>query len=132
MIPMLLHRRNLPLQHPLRVNPHYALYAPLGRSRQGRHAPAFCMTFVFTSRQRTPNTMEAAALAYLAAGLGAGLATIGAAYGIGRLADSAMDGAARQPEAAGDIRGLMIVSAGLIEGVALFSVIICLLLVLFA
>ena len=86
---------------------------------------------LFDSRQ--PNIiMEAAALAYLAAGLGAGLATIGAGYGIGRLADSAMDGAARQPEAAGDIRGLMIVSAALIEGVALFGLVICLLLIFLA
>ncbi|PSQ64266.1 MAG: ATP synthase F0 subunit C [Bacteroidetes bacterium QH_2_63_10] len=73
--------------------------------------------------------MEAAALAYLAAGLGAGIAAVGAGIGIGWLASSSMDGAARQPEAAGDIRGLMIVSAALIEGVALFALIICLLLV---
>jgi F-type H+-transporting ATPase subunit c len=73
--------------------------------------------------------MEAAALAYLAAGLGAGLAAIGAGIGIGWLASSSMEGAARQPDAAGDIRGLMIVSAALIEGVALFALIICLLLV---
>jgi F-type H+-transporting ATPase subunit c len=76
--------------------------------------------------------MEAAALAYLAAGLGAGIAAIGAGVGIGWLASASMDGAARQPEAAGDIRGLMIVSAGLIEGVALFALIICLLLVFLA
>ncbi len=75
--------------------------------------------------------MEAAALAYLAAGFGAGLAAIGAGIGIGWLASSSMEGAARQPEAAGDIRGLMIVSAALIEGVALFALIICLLLVVF-
>jgi F-type H+-transporting ATPase subunit c len=76
--------------------------------------------------------MDPAALAYLAAGLGAGIAAIGAGLGIGNLASSSMEGAARQPEAAGDIRGLMIVSAGLIEGVALFALIICLLLVLLA
>lgn len=75
--------------------------------------------------------MEPAALAFLAAGLGAGLATIGAGVGIGWLASSSMDGAARQPEAIGDIRGLMIVAAALIEGVALFALIICLLLVFF-
>jgi F-type H+-transporting ATPase subunit c len=73
--------------------------------------------------------MEAAALAYLAAGLGAGIVAIGAGIGIGWLASSSMEGAARQPEAAGDIRGLMIVSAALIEGVALFALIVCLLLV---
>lgn len=73
--------------------------------------------------------MEAAALAFLAAGLGAGIAAVGAGIGIGWLASSSMEGAARQPEAADDIRGLMIVSAALIEGVALFALIICLLLV---
>ncbi|MFB6248496.1 MAG: ATP synthase F0 subunit C [Salinibacter sp.] len=73
--------------------------------------------------------MTPAALAYLAAGLGAGIAAVGAGIGIGWLASSSMEGAARQPEAAGDIRGLMIVSAALIEGVALFALIICLLLV---
>lgn len=76
--------------------------------------------------------MEAAALAYLAAGLGAGIAAIGAGVGIGWLASSSMEGVARQPEAVDDIRGLMIVSAGLIEGVALFALIICLLLVFLA
>jgi len=74
--------------------------------------------------------MEAAAFAYLAAGLGAGLAAVGAGIGIGRLAGSSMDGAARQPEAIDDIRNLMIISAALIEGVALFALIICLLLAL--
>lgn len=76
--------------------------------------------------------MEAAALAYLAAGLGAGIAAIGAGIGIGWLASSSMEGVARQPESGDDIRGLMIVSAGLIEGVALFALIICLLLVFLA
>ena len=73
--------------------------------------------------------MTPAALAYLAAGLGAGIAAVGAGIGIGWLASSSMEGAARQPEAAGDIRGLMIVSAALLEGVALFALFICLLLV---
>ncbi len=68
------------------------------------------------------------ALAYLAAGLGAGLAVIGAALGIGRLAGAAMDGTARQPAAGGDIRTTMIIAAALIEGVALFAVIVCILL----
>lgn len=68
------------------------------------------------------------ALAYLAAGLGAGLAVIGAALGIGKLASSAMDGSARQPSVAGDIRTTAIILAALIEGVALFAEVICILL----
>ncbi len=72
--------------------------------------------------------MEASALAYLAAGLGAGLTVIGAGMGIGKLASSAMEASGRQPEAAGDIRTSMIIAAALIEGVAMFAAVICLLL----
>ena len=49
--------------------------------------------------------MDPRAIAYVAAGIGAGLTVIGAAAGIGRLAAAAMEGIARQPNAAGDIRG---------------------------
>lgn len=72
----------------------------------------------------------ALALAYLAAGIGAGLTTIGAGMGIGRLAASAMDGTARQPEAGGAIRTTMIIAAAMIEGVALFGIVVCVLLVI--
>jgi F-type H+-transporting ATPase subunit c len=72
--------------------------------------------------------MSNLALAYLAAGLGAGLTAMGAGLGIGKLAGSALEGTARQPEATGDIRTTMIIAAALIEGVALFGEVICLLL----
>jgi F-type H+-transporting ATPase subunit c len=68
------------------------------------------------------------ALAYLAAGFGAGLAVIGAAMGIGRLAAAAMDGTARQPAATGDIRTTMIIAAAMIEGAALFALVVCIVL----
>ena len=68
--------------------------------------------------------MEATALAWLAAGLGAGLVALGAGIGIGRLAGPAMEGTARQPEATNDIRTSMIIAAALIEGVALFGLVI--------
>ena len=68
--------------------------------------------------------MESIALAWLAAGIGAGLVVLGAGYGIGRLAGPAMDGTARQPESANDIRTTMIIAAALIEGVALFGLVI--------
>jgi F-type H+-transporting ATPase subunit c len=74
--------------------------------------------------------MEPTALAYLAAGLGAGIVALAAGLGIGRLAAAAMEGSARQPEAAGDIRTSMIIAAALIEGVALFGLVICILLAL--
>ncbi len=72
--------------------------------------------------------MEPTALAYLAAGLGAGFTVFGAAFGIGKLASSAMDATGRQPEAAGAIRTSMIISAALIEGIALFAAVICIIL----
>ncbi len=68
------------------------------------------------------------ALAFIAAGLGAGLSVFGAALGIGRLAAAAMEGTGRQPAAGGDIRTTMIIAAALIEGVALFSLVICIIL----
>jgi F-type H+-transporting ATPase subunit c len=68
------------------------------------------------------------ALAFLAAGIGAGLAVIGAASGIGKLAAAAMDGTARQPAAGGDIRTTMIIAAALIEGATLFALVVCILL----
>jgi F-type H+-transporting ATPase subunit c len=68
------------------------------------------------------------ALAFLAAGIGAGLAIIGGAAGIGRLAASAMDGIARQPQAAGNIQTAMLIAAALIEGVTFLALVICFLL----
>ncbi|MFQ5649537.1 MAG: ATP synthase F0 subunit C [bacterium] len=65
------------------------------------------------------------ALAFLAAGLGAGISTIGGAFGVSKLASAAMEGMARQPEAANDIRGAMIITAAMIEGVALLALVIC-------
>lgn len=72
--------------------------------------------------------MSQLALAYLAAGLGAGLSVIGASYGIGRLATGAMEGTARQPSAGGDIRTTMIIAAALIEGATLFALVVCIIL----
>ena len=72
--------------------------------------------------------MTSVALAYLAAGFGAGLSVLGGAAGIGKLAAAAMEGPARQPPAAGDIRTSMIIAAALIEGVTLFAIVVCVLL----
>ena len=68
------------------------------------------------------------ALAFLAAGFGAGITLIGAGLGIGKLAAAAMEGTARQPSAGGDIRTSMIIAAALIEGAALFALVICIIL----
>lgn len=68
------------------------------------------------------------ALAFLAAGFGAGVSVIGGAIGVSKCANAAMEGIARQPEAAGDIRGAMIITAAMIEGVALLGLVICFLL----
>jgi F-type H+-transporting ATPase subunit c len=72
--------------------------------------------------------MTSLALAYLAAGFGAGLSVIGAGIGIGKLAAAAMEGSARQPTALADIRTTMIIAAALIEGVTLFAIVVCVLL----
>ncbi len=72
--------------------------------------------------------MSPYALAYFAAGIGAGLSIIGGAAAIGRLAAAAMEGIARQPNAAGDIRMAMIVAAAFIEGATFFSLIVTVLL----
>jgi len=72
--------------------------------------------------------MDSTALAFLAAGIGAGFTVFGAGMGIGRLASAALEATGRQPEATGDIRTTMIIAAALIEGVAMFAAVICLLL----
>jgi F-type H+-transporting ATPase subunit c len=72
--------------------------------------------------------MDSTALAFLAAGIGAGITVFGAGMGIGRLASAALEATGRQPEATGDIRTTMIIAAALIEGVAMFAAVICLLL----
>lgn len=63
------------------------------------------------------------------AGLGAGVVVLGAAIGIGRIGSAAMEAIARQPEASNKIQTAMIIAAALIEGIALFSVLVCLLIV---
>jgi F-type H+-transporting ATPase subunit c len=72
--------------------------------------------------------MEPNALAYLAAGIGAGIVVVGAALGIGRLAAATMDATGRQPEAAGQVRTSMIIAAALIEGATFFALAICIIL----
>jgi F-type H+-transporting ATPase subunit c len=72
--------------------------------------------------------MNPNALAYFAAGIGAGLTIIGGAAAIGRLAAAAMEGTARQPNAAADIRLSMIVAASFIEGATFFALIVAVLL----
>ena len=72
--------------------------------------------------------MDAASLAYLSAGLGAGLIVIGAGLGIGKIGSAALEATGRQPEATGDIRTSMIIAAALIEGIGFFAAIICIML----
>jgi F-type H+-transporting ATPase subunit c len=72
--------------------------------------------------------MEASALGYLSAGIGAGLVVIGAAFGIGKLAAATMEATGRQPEVAGQVRTAMIIAAALIEGATFFGLAICIIL----
>ncbi len=72
--------------------------------------------------------MEANALAYLAAGIGAAIAVVGGALGIGKIASSAMESIGRQPEAGKQIQGAMLVPAVLIEGATIIALVICIIL----
>ena len=72
--------------------------------------------------------MESNAIAYLAAGLGAGLVILGASFGIGKLAAATMEASGRQPEVASQVRTAMIIAAALIEGVTFFALVICMIL----
>jgi len=71
------------------------------------------------------------ALAKIGGAIGAAIATIGAAIGIGNIGKAALESIARQPEVAGDIRTNMLLTAAFVEGVALLSVVVCLLAVLY-
>jgi F-type H+-transporting ATPase subunit c len=75
-------------------------------------------------------SMEATAIAYLAAGFGAGLVVLGASFGIGKLAAAAMEASGRQPEVAAQVRVSMLIAAALIEGATFFALAICILLAL--
>ena len=59
------------------------------------------------------------------------LGTITPAIVEGRAALRALDGMTRQPEAANDLRGTMIVSMALLESTAIYTLLICLI-ILFA
>ncbi len=72
--------------------------------------------------------MDSIAIAYLAAGFGAGLVVLGAAFGIGKLAAAAMDASGRQPEIASEVRTSMLIAAALIEGATFFALAICIIL----
>jgi F-type H+-transporting ATPase subunit c len=67
------------------------------------------------------------AISIMGAGIGSGLAIIGAGIGIGLIGGMAMGATARQPEAGGRIFTSMIVAIAFIEGVTFFSLVICLL-----
>ena len=72
--------------------------------------------------------MNPTALAYLAAGIGAGVTVIGAGIGIGKLAVAAMEASGRHPEVAGQVRTSMLIAAALIEGATFFALAICIIL----
>jgi len=83
--------------------------------------------------EQTGNILAAVAdagTAIFGASIGCGIIIIGASIGIGLIGASASNAMARQPEAGGNIFRSMIVSAALVEGVTFFSLVICLLTVL--
>ncbi|MCK5075465.1 MAG: ATP synthase F0 subunit C [Calditrichia bacterium] len=64
------------------------------------------------------------AMAYLAAGIGAGITIWGAALGFGKIGSQAMDATGRQPEAGNVIRTTMIILAAMLEGATFFALIV--------
>ncbi len=67
--------------------------------------------------------------AILGAVIACGLVVIGAALGIAYIGGKALESIARQPEAGGRIFLAMVIAGALVEGVALFSLLICFLVV---
>lgn len=69
------------------------------------------------------------ALAIFGAVIASGLVVIGAGLAIGFIGSKALESIARQPEAGGRIFLAMVIAGALVEGVALFSLLICFLVV---
>lgn len=69
-------------------------------------------------------------LQYLSAAFAMGLAAFGAAISIGHLVGKTMEAMARQPEAAGQLRTTMLIAIAFVEALALYTLVVCLLLVL--
>jgi F-type H+-transporting ATPase subunit c len=67
----------------------------------------------------------------IAIGLGAGITLIGAGWGFGRIGAAALESMARQPEVQGRIFTTMLLIAALLEGATFFSLIVCLLIMIF-
>lgn len=72
--------------------------------------------------------MDKIAIAYLAAGFGAGIVILGAAFGIAKLAAAALEASGRQPEVAAQARVTMLLAAAFIEGATFFALAICIIL----
>jgi F-type H+-transporting ATPase subunit c len=67
----------------------------------------------------------------IAIGLGVGMTLIGAGWGFGRIGAAALESMARQPEVQGRIFTTMLLIAALLEGATFFSLIVCLLVMIF-
>ncbi len=72
--------------------------------------------------------MDAAALAWLGAGLAIGLAAGGTGIGMGFLAGKATEAVARQPEQTPVIQRFMILGIAFVEALALYAFVIAILL----
>ena len=72
--------------------------------------------------------MDAAALAWLGAGVAIGPACLGSGLGIGILVGRSTQAVARQPEALPIIQRLMILGIAFVEAIALYAFVIAILL----
>lgn len=70
------------------------------------------------------------AFAFLGAALGMGIGSIGPSIGMGMVGEKACESIAKAPEHAGKIRMAMIIAMGLIEACAVYSLIVCVLIIM--
>lgn len=70
------------------------------------------------------------AVAFLGVALGMGLGALGPSLGLGMVGKQACDSLAKAPEHAGKIRMTMMVAMGFIEACAIYSFILCIVILL--
>jgi F-type H+-transporting ATPase subunit c len=80
---------------------------------------SLCSLLLATGEQVANNTP------ILAAVIGCGMVVLGAGLAIAFIGTKALESIARQPESGGRIFSAMVIAGALVEGVALFSLLIC-------
>jgi len=73
--------------------------------------------------------MDAAALAFLGAGIGIGLAALGGAIGIALVVAKSIESMARQPESTYTIRPILFIGIAFVEATVLYALLISFMLI---